>query len=72
MYIPSPCYGCTAETGRSPGCKPGCARHLAWELAVIDEKTKTAEGRRRFNGYNSYVVQACERSARYRRKHSRQ
>lgn len=40
--IKCPCNGCTAETGRFPGCSADCYRYKEWkkEQVVIRDKNR--------------------------------
>lgn len=35
-----PCYGCTAETGRKPGCHGYCEAYLQWKNGILSEDKK--------------------------------
>lgn len=68
----SPCYGCTAETGRTPTCKfdGTCDKYAKWKAKQIEEQRRIRTEREKDNLYRSYVAETSARNNK-RRDHGR-
>ena len=59
----SPCYGCTAETGRTPTCHNAgeCKRHDEWKAQHEQEREETRKRKQKNNMLRGYSVDLANR-----------